>query len=100
PGDETADAISAAVVRVTRAVESGIRTEAIISAFLIALWFFVLLLAILRALTLAWSRDKTHPEGGFYPPTLSANAAATDSAQTSEKSGFHDVPLTDAPTGG
>jgi hypothetical protein len=96
PGDETADAISAAVVRVTRAVESGIRTEAIISSFLIAIWFFVLFCALMRALTLAWRHDKTRGEGGadavYHQPTLPTDADRAEAGQMT--AGFHDVPLT------
>ena len=86
PGDKTADKITEVIIRVTDAIESGIRTEAIISTCIVLLWFVILLLAILRALTLAWRRDKTRGEGGvdavFHPPPPPV-----------EMTGFHDVPL-------
>ncbi|OAX84816.1 plasma membrane fusion protein PRM1 [Emergomyces africanus] len=63
PGDKTADKISEAVRRVTDSVESGIRTEAIISGVIISIWFFVLLLAIIRALTLWFGHGKTRGDG-------------------------------------
>ncbi|KAI1909918.1 plasma membrane fusion protein prm1 [Ophidiomyces ophidiicola] len=94
PGDRTADAITHVVLRVIRAIESGIRTEAIISSFLILLWVILLLLALLRALTLAFRRDKTRAEGGidatYHPPAPHATTSM-------EMSDFYNVPLTGVP---
>lgn len=87
PGDKTADKISSVIFRVIEVIESGIRTEAIISACVVLLWFIILLLAILRALTLAWRRDKMRGEGGvdasFHPPPPPGM----------EMTGFHNIPL-------
>ncbi|WEW60810.1 plasma membrane fusion protein prm1 [Emydomyces testavorans] len=94
PGDKTADAITHVVVRVTNAIESSIRTEALISSFLILLWFIILLLAIIRALTLAFRRDKTRGEGGidatYHPPVPPAPHAVSSMEMTD----FYNVPLT------
>jgi hypothetical protein len=49
----------------------------------------------MRALTLAWRRDKTRGEGGddavYHQPTLPTHA---DRAEAGQMTGFHDVPLT------
>ncbi|EEP80260.1 predicted protein [Uncinocarpus reesii 1704] len=94
PGDKTADAITHVVVRVTDAIEDGIRTEALISSFLILLWFVLLFFAILRAITLALRRDKPRGEGGidatYHPPTPPAPHAVS----SMEMSDFYNVPLT------
>ncbi|EDN03792.1 plasma membrane fusion protein PRM1 [Histoplasma capsulatum] len=87
PGDKTTDKISEVVQRVTDSVESGIRTEAIISAVIISIWFAVLLMAIVRALTLWYGADKNRGDGSGdsefpHPETLSRDAA-----------GFSDIPL-------
>ncbi|PGG98636.1 hypothetical protein AJ79_08791 [Helicocarpus griseus UAMH5409] len=76
PGDKTADKISETVLRVTNSIENGIRVEAIISAVIISIWFFVLLLAIIRALTLWFGPDKTRGDGNGdselpYPTAMS-----------------------------
>ncbi|EGE79313.1 plasma membrane fusion protein PRM1 [Blastomyces dermatitidis ATCC 18188] len=87
PGDKTADKIGEVVQRVTDSVESGIRTEAIISGVIISIWFAVLLMAIIRALTLWFGPDKTRGDGNGdsefpHPDTLPRDAA-----------GFSDIPL-------
>ncbi|EFR03870.1 hypothetical protein MGYG_06869 [Nannizzia gypsea CBS 118893] len=92
PGDKTADKISSVVIRVTDAVESGIKTEALISAGLICLWVFLLLIASIRVLTLAWRRDRVRGDGGidaiYHPPAIGARAIPNI-----ELNNFHDVPL-------
>ncbi|EER23578.1 plasma membrane fusion protein prm1 [Coccidioides posadasii str. Silveira] len=97
PGDKTADAITHVVVRVTEAIENAIRTEALISTFLIALWFAILLIAVLRALTLAFRRDKPRGEGGidatYHPPA----PRAAHAVGSMEMSDFYNVPLTGVP---
>ncbi|PGG99149.1 plasma membrane fusion protein PRM1 [Blastomyces parvus] len=87
PGDKTADKITEVVQRVTDSVESGIRTEAIISGVIISIWFAVLLIAIIRALTLWFGPDKNRGDGNGdsefpLPDTLPRDAA-----------GFSDIPL-------
>lgn len=95
PGDETSDAISGAVLRVVHALEKAIRTEAIISTCIVAIWIIILLCAVLRALMLAWRCDKVRGEGGvdgvYHPPDLPSNSRG---AGGSGMAGFHDVPLT------
>lgn len=90
PGEETTDAISSAVIRVTDSVESGIRVEAIISAVILTIWVVILLLALLRACMVSLRAEKTRGEGGidavFRANTnVHATAAGPD--------GFADVPL-------
>lgn len=87
PGDKTADKISEVVVRVVHKLEDGIHTEAIISAALVAIWVFVVLIGILRALTLFWKREKNRGDGGTMPPANNVNP-------TPDPNGFMDVPLT------
>jgi hypothetical protein len=70
PGDAASDKISSAVVRVTESLYDGIRTETIISAFVTALWFVIVLIGIIRAMLLWFGRDKTRGEGGA--PNLDA----------------------------
>lgn len=64
PGSDASDQISAAVSRLTTVLAEGIRTEALISTFVVLLWFFILFAAIIRALTLWFGRDKLRGEGG------------------------------------
>ncbi|KAL1959528.1 hypothetical protein VTO42DRAFT_1973 [Malbranchea cinnamomea] len=97
PGEETTDAISAAVLRVTDSVESGIRTEVIISSFILLIWVVVLLCALLRACMLSFRRDKTRGEGGvdavYHPPTLPTDGGAR--AGTAD--GFTNIQLSAVP---
>ncbi|KAL8742393.1 MAG: hypothetical protein Q9190_005118 [Brigantiaea leucoxantha] len=64
PGDETSDAVSAALEKVAAHFENGIRTEALIATALLLLWFLNLFLGTGRALYLLARRDKTRGEGG------------------------------------
>ncbi|MCJ1465328.1 plasma membrane fusion protein prm1 [Pseudocyphellaria aurata] len=64
PGSEATDKITGAINRVTAFLEDGIRTEAIISSFLILLWFIIALVGLVRALILACKHDKLRGEGG------------------------------------
>lgn len=64
PSDAAKDKISATVVRVTNHIQDGIRIEALISTVVLLIWVAILLLAIIRALTLWFGRDKTRAEGG------------------------------------
>jgi hypothetical protein len=70
PGDAASDKISSAIVRVTESLYDGIKTETIISAFVTMLWFVIVLIGIIRAMLLWFSRDKTRGEGGA--PNLDA----------------------------
>ncbi|KAK5309235.1 plasma membrane fusion protein prm1 [Exophiala xenobiotica] len=70
PGDAASDKISSAIVRVTNSLYDGIKTEAIISAFITLLWFAIVLIGIVRAILLWFGRDKTRGEGGA--PNLDA----------------------------
>ncbi|KAG9229691.1 putative plasma membrane fusion protein prm1 [Amylocarpus encephaloides] len=64
PGDVTGDGITSAIAKVTSRLEDGLRIEAIISACLIALWFFILLIGVARILFAMMTHDKTRAEGG------------------------------------
>jgi hypothetical protein len=81
PGDAAKDKISAAVERVINRVEGAIRTEALISTVIVLIWVAIVLIAIIRALTLWFGRDKTRAEGGV------------GDAYQSNGDGFQDVPL-------
>ncbi|KAK2779947.1 plasma membrane fusion protein prm1 [Emmonsiellopsis sp. PD_33] len=85
PGDQTADKITSIVLRITSSIESGIRTEALISAVIIVLWVIVLLMAIARALTLWFRAGKTRGEGSGDSEFPHPNARDPD--------GFNDVSL-------
>ena len=88
PGEETTDAISSAVLRVIDSLESGIRVEAIISAFIVLIWFIVLLCAVIRVCIVSLRPEKTRGEGGI-DAVMRGNASGPD--------GFTDVPLTAIP---
>ena len=60
----TTDAISNAVVVVTDNLADAIRTEALISTIILALYLWMVLLGFFRALFLAFKRDKLRGEGG------------------------------------
>lgn len=64
PGSKATDKISHAVQKVVTHIEDSIRTEAIISSFIIFIWFIVVLLGISRALYLGFKRTKPRGEGG------------------------------------
>lgn len=64
PGSAAADDVTNAVLKVANKLEDGIRTEAIIAACLVGLYFFIVLIGIIRVLVAMYSRDKTRAEGG------------------------------------
>jgi hypothetical protein len=64
PGSVSSDDITAAVVKLTDAMASGIQDEAIISTCLIGIWVLVVLIGLTRALFGILGRDKTRAEGG------------------------------------
>lgn len=97
PGDEAADAITHVVVRVTNAIESGIRTEALISTVLILLWLVLLLLAVLRALSVGLRRQKTRGEAGIDATYHAPAPRAPHAVSSLEMSDFYNVPLTAVP---
>jgi hypothetical protein len=81
PGDVAKDKISAAVVRLTTRLQEGIRTEALISTVVLMIWVLILLIAIIRALTLWFGRDKTRAEGGV------------GDAYVNTREPVHDIPM-------
>lgn len=64
PGSEATDKITHAVAKVTDHIAEAIRTEAIISTFIMLVWLIILLLGIGRAIWLSFRSDKIRAEGG------------------------------------
>ncbi|KAJ9295696.1 hypothetical protein DTO271G3_5719 [Paecilomyces variotii] len=95
PGDQTSNKISEAVVRVVDKLADDIRTETIISSVILLIWVLILLIGIIRALTLWWSRDRTRGEGAGLTHDHARNINPNG---PSDANGFTDVPLTAMPT--
>jgi hypothetical protein len=76
PGSATHDDISAAVTKLTNAIQSGIRTEAIISTCLILIWVFVLLIGVFRLVMNMIRPGKLRAEGGqsYFTDPATADA--------------------------
>lgn len=82
PGSDASNQISAAILRVTDKLESGIRTEALIATGILITYLTLVLFGVIRALTLWYGHDKVRGDGGgAAPPT----AFGPD--------GFHDILL-------
>ncbi|KAL9031370.1 MAG: hypothetical protein Q9196_000587 [Gyalolechia fulgens] len=64
PEDQTTDKITAAIGKLVKHFENGIRTEALISTSLLLLWFLNLFLGTGRAIYLLMKKDKVRGEGG------------------------------------
>lgn len=64
PGSQATDKITSAVVRVTDGIAGGIRTEVIISLFILLVWIVIVLCGLIRVLWLASHSDKVRGEGG------------------------------------
>lgn len=103
PGDAAADKITTAVLRVTSKLYEGIETEAIISAFVLLIWFIILLIGIVRALVLWCGRDKTRGEGGapnlnnIPEPAVPIVRAAPIDFRSDDQDRFKEIPLNDIP---
>jgi len=106
PGDVTTDKISTAVVRVTNKLENDIRTEAIISTFVLLIWVVIVLIGIVRAIFLWFGRDKTRGEGGVpsmdavspmdrHPSIGLPRDFRSDNQDQFKSTGFTNVPLND-----
>ena len=78
PEDETTDRITAAIGKVVKHFEKGIRTEALISLSLLLLWFVNLFLGTGRALYLLAKRDKVRGEGA---PTFAGDIPMREVSQ-------------------
>lgn len=63
-GSVSSDDITAAVVKLTNTMASGIQDETIISTCLVGIWVLVVLIGLTRALIGMIGRDKTRAEGG------------------------------------
>jgi len=75
-------------------VQDAIRTEAIIASVLLAVWFLVVLIAVLRASTLWAGRDKVRGEGGALALPSSNNDFRSDDQDRYAQPQFVEVPLT------
>ncbi|TVY48370.1 Plasma membrane fusion protein [Lachnellula occidentalis] len=64
PGAVASDDITGAVIRVSNALESGIRTEAIISTCILGVFLLIMLIGLGRVLAGMFGRDKHRGEGG------------------------------------
>jgi len=64
PGDVASDDITSAVVKVSNALQSGIRTEAIISSCVLGIFFIIMFIGLARVLFGMFGRDKHRGEGG------------------------------------
>lgn len=100
PGSEAKDKITNAVVKVTNHIADAIRTEAIISTFILMLWFLIVLMGLFRALYLAFRRTKNRAEGG--PSFASTNIIPLEPQPTrgrpmSERPVSHFTPAGPAP---
>jgi hypothetical protein len=96
PGDEASDKISSAVARFINKLEEAIKTEAIISTFVLLVWVIVVLIGIVRALTLWYGRDKTRGEGGAPARNVPPTPAAVPDFRTDNQDryqNFQDIPL-------
>ena len=94
PGDQASNDISAVVVRFTQRLEDAVRTEAILATVILCVYLFVVLCAIIRALTLWCGRDKVRGDGGPAPAMPLTDAFQQDpSLHVDTREGFDDVPL-------
>jgi len=96
PGDKASDKISGAVERFMRALEDGIRTEAIISTFVLLIWVVVALMGVARALMQWSSHSKTRGEGGAPPveyPTMAQTQVPSRDFTSDNQDRFVDIPL-------
>lgn len=65
PGSGAADKVTEAVINLTEKLESGIRTEALISTAVLMVYVIVALMGLFRVLYLMCRPTKTRGEGGF-----------------------------------
>jgi len=93
PGSAASDEISETITKLVNKLYDGIRTEAIVSTVILLAWLSIVLIAIIRALTLWYGRDKLRGEGGA--PAYPSNSASNDfrSDNQDRYAGFVDVPL-------
>lgn len=98
PGDQTSNKISEAVVRVVDKLADDIKTETIISSIILLIWVLILLIGIIRALTLWWTRERTRGEGAGLTHNHARNINPNNGNGPSDANGFTDVPLTAMPT--
>lgn len=64
PGNVASSDITNAIVKVADKLQNDIETEAIISACVVGIWIFIMLIGLVRALFSMMGRDKTRGEGG------------------------------------
>ena len=97
PGDQASDKISSAVTRVINALQEALRTEVLISLVVLGIWVFNLLIAIARASTLWFGRDKQRGEGGVAPSDIRTQdfppAGLPIDFRSDDQDRFTDIPL-------
>ena len=82
PSSKATDKITNAVAEVTAKIAQGIRTEAIISSFLLLLWVILLLIGLSRVLFLSCcARQRTRGEGGVDDGHHQTPAVVTSTAE-------------------
>lgn len=64
PGDVASDGITSAIVKLAEKLAEQVKTEAIISACLVGIWFILVLMGLGRVIWAMCTRDKTRAEGG------------------------------------
>ncbi|KAI9892796.1 MAG: plasma membrane fusion protein prm1 [Vezdaea aestivalis] len=64
PSSKATDKITNAVAIVVDRIKKRIREEAIIAAFIIFVWFFLVVVGFIRAVVVSFGHDKTRAEGG------------------------------------
>lgn len=80
----TSNEITGAVAKMVDAIQAGIWDEFAIALTLVGLWFFILLIGIIRALICMSQREKTRAEGGAayageqHGPAMPRSADAAD----------------------
>ncbi|KAI5799967.1 hypothetical protein EDC01DRAFT_628478 [Geopyxis carbonaria] len=67
PDSAATDQITDVVVKLTKKWENMLTQEAAISGAVTAIWFIVLLIALIRVFSLWWGRDPHRGEGGVAP---------------------------------
>jgi len=82
PNGKTKDKISSAVAGLVEKLMDGIRTEALISSFIILLWFVILLIGIIRACTVVYGRDKSVPRSYMVEQSYTGGPQAKEYPDT------------------
>jgi hypothetical protein len=93
PGDKASDKITAAVARFINSLEEGIRTEAIISTFVLLIWVIIVLIGVVRAVIVCCTHRATRAEGGAPPQEYPAMVQPNQDFRSDNQDRFVDIPL-------